>query len=78
MSEAKPSDLSIMPFGMCASQLSIGRPKMRNGMPLRRKCAAIDSPYGPAPIIAVFSIILGKGLPWGIVVGGRFSQLRGI
>src|ERR1700728_5388083 len=49
-----------MPFGMCASQLSMGRPKMRNGMPRRRKCAAIDSPYGPAPTIAVFSIVLRK------------------
>src|SRR5277367_2873930 len=56
MSEAKPSDLSIMPLGMCASQLSMGRPKIRNGMPLRRKCAATESPYGPAPMIAVLSM----------------------
>ena len=34
MLEAKPSDLSSMPLGMCARQLSIGRPKMRNGTPL--------------------------------------------
>ena len=27
--EAKPSDLSIMPLGMCDSQLSMGRPKIR-------------------------------------------------
>src|SRR5271166_4830006 len=68
MSEAKPSDLSIMPFGMCASQLSIGRPKMRNGMPLRRKCAAIESPYGPAPMMAVFNISSKKDLPrWSMV-----------
>jgi hypothetical protein len=52
--------LSIMPLGMCANQLSIGRPKMRKGMPRRRKCAAIESPYGPAPIIAVFRIVLKK------------------
>src|SRR5271154_6273844 len=56
MFDAKPSDLSIMPFGMCARQLSIGRPKIRNGMPLRRKCAATESPYGPAPMIAVLSM----------------------
>src|SRR5579863_7614446 len=58
MSEAKPSDLSIMPIGMCASQLSMGRPKMRKGMPRCRKCAATESPYGPAPMIAVLSITL--------------------
>src|SRR5580704_11499288 len=56
MFEAKPSDLSIMPFGMCDSQLSMGRPKIRNGTPLRRRCAATDSPYGPAPMIAVLSM----------------------
>src|SRR6266566_3186824 len=62
MLEAKPSDLSIMPLGMCASQLSMGRPKMRNGIPRWRKCAAIESPYGPAPTTAifVFSIALGE------------------
>src|SRR5580704_386322 len=56
MSEANPSDFSIIPFGMCASQLSIGRPKTRKGIPLRRKCAATESPYGPAPMIAVLSM----------------------
>src|ERR1700733_2850502 len=65
MFEAKPSDFSIMPFGMWAAQLSIRRPKMRNDIPRVRKCAAIESPYGPAPIIAVSIIGLRKLLsPW--------------
>ena len=34
MLEAKPSDFSSMPFGMCEIQLSMGRPKMRNGSTL--------------------------------------------
>src|SRR5579872_4289211 len=42
-----------MPFGICASQLSIVRPNMRNGIPRRRKCAAMESPYGPAPTMAI-------------------------
>src|SRR5439155_25692428 len=52
MLDAKPSDLSIMPLGICDSQLSIGRPKARHAIPRWRKCAATDSPYGPAPMIA--------------------------
>src|SRR3984885_4303565 len=65
MFEAKPSDFSFMPFGMCPIQLSIGRPKMRNDIPRLRRCAAIESPYGPAPIIAVSIIGLRKFLsPW--------------
>src|SRR5580700_3632125 len=71
MFEANPSDLSIMPFGMCASQLSMGRPKMRNGMPRPRKCAAMESPYGPAPtmtfsnmprktLLYEFEFVIGK------------------
>ena len=36
--------VNIMPFGMCASQLSIARPKIRNGTPLCRKWAATESP----------------------------------
>jgi hypothetical protein len=34
----------------------MGRPKIRKGIPRFRRCAPIESPYGPAPIIAVFSI----------------------
>src|SRR5271157_6181674 len=40
----------------------MGRPKTRNGIPSRPKCAAIDSPYGPAPTITVFNITLRKDL----------------
>jgi hypothetical protein len=38
-----------MPAGMCATHVSIGRPKMRVFTPCARKCAASDKPYGPAP-----------------------------
>jgi hypothetical protein len=48
-----------MVFGMCNSQLSIGRPKMRNGMPWPRRWAAIERPYGPAPTIAI-SVMRGN------------------
>src|SRR4029077_17643960 len=73
MLEAKPSDLSIMPFGMCANQLSIGRPKMRNGIPLRRRCAATESPYGPAPMIAVLSMPEEIRLGW-LVIGAKLGN----
>src|SRR5580692_4272214 len=51
--EAKPSDLRHIPLGMWDNQLSMGRPKMRNGMPWPRRWAARESPYGPAPTIAI-------------------------
>src|SRR5690348_14500540 len=37
---------------MLSRQLSMGSPKIRNGTPSARRCAAMDSPYGPAPITA--------------------------
>ncbi len=53
MLEAKPSDFSSMPRGICDCQLYIGVPKMRNPTPRERKCAANERPYGPAPTIAI-------------------------
>src|SRR5579859_1817869 len=41
-----------MPVGMRYRQLCMGMPKMRNGVPCALRCAASDSPYGPAPMIA--------------------------
>ena len=42
---------------MFARQLCIGVPKMRNSRPCRRRCAATDSPYGPAPTTAISGVM---------------------
>src|SRR5215208_3122625 len=49
MWEASHRDRSSMPAGMWCSQLSIGSPKTRTFTPAWSKCAAAESPYGPAP-----------------------------
>src|SRR5690349_21526522 len=51
MLDALQMDLRCMPGGM-RSQNSIVLPKTRAGMPPARRCAARESPYGPAPRIA--------------------------
>jgi hypothetical protein len=44
-------DRSNMPFGI-VRQNAIGSPKTRTSTPARRRCAAAERPYGPAPITA--------------------------
>src|SRR5882724_5427681 len=41
-----------MPFGIFVRQFSIGCPNIRNATSAAPRCAAIDKPYGPAPMIA--------------------------
>ena len=55
MPEAYGSDFRFMPTGMCASQVSIVLPTMRCAMPSALRCAEIESPNGPAPMIRTFS-----------------------
>src|SRR5476651_2187652 len=52
MFEAKPWDLRNMPAGIFPAHRCMGWPKMRKLMPAARRCAAADSPYGPAPTMA--------------------------
>src|SRR5215469_2482137 len=74
MFDANPSDFRNIPFGMCASQLSIVRPTIRKGMPWWRKYAAIESPYGPAPMMAVFSMVLTNLSSGGREFGSRLAR----
>src|SRR6516164_9033068 len=48
---ANARDLRLMPTGIL-SQKRIASPKIRYFTPRARRCAANESPYGPAPIIA--------------------------
>src|ERR1700748_2093984 len=48
---ANARDLRFTPTGIL-SQKRIASPKMRYFTPRARRCAANESPYGPAPIIA--------------------------
>lgn len=52
MFEAAGVDLRSIPSGMWSRQLTMGSPKTRTGMPRARRWAAVDSPYGPAPMTA--------------------------
>lgn len=49
--EAQPSDFNSIEFGIWSRQRRMGEPKIRKSMPACRRCAAIASPYGPAPIM---------------------------
>src|SRR5882724_3761481 len=46
-----------MPFGMCPSQNRIGSPIIRCSTSFARRCAAIDNPYGPAPIMTTAELL---------------------
>ena len=50
---ARTFDLRNMFRGIAFRQFCIGMPKIRNAMPRCHKCAAIDRPHGPAPIMAI-------------------------
>jgi hypothetical protein len=52
-----PFSVRSMPLGMCPSQNCIGSPIIRCSMSLARRCAAIDNPYGPAPIMAMSELL---------------------
>jgi hypothetical protein len=45
-------DRSDIPRGICLSHDAIGSPNTTVSTPAWRRCAAADSPYGPAPITA--------------------------
>ena len=47
-----PGERSIMPFGIFCRQNAIGSPKTCVATPACLRCAATDSPYGPAPMTA--------------------------
>src|SRR5690242_4729145 len=53
-SDHDPRDFRSIPFGISFSQLCIGMPKTRCSSPRPLKWAAIDNPYGPAPITDMF------------------------
>src|SRR5580658_3845152 len=46
-----------MPLGMWLRQLCIGEPNIRKVKFLLDRCAAIERPYGPAPMMTVSTFI---------------------
>src|SRR5208283_3080458 len=47
-----------MPLGMWVRQKFIGVPKIRKSTPYALRCAAIDNPYGPAPMITTSQYVI--------------------
>src|SRR5690349_23297598 len=63
--DASGVDFRYIPTGMWWRHDAILSPKIRTSRPDLRSCAAIESPYGPAPTIAtslirLLSSILGR------------------
>ncbi|GGN89526.1 hypothetical protein GCM10011579_084490 [Streptomyces albiflavescens] len=59
--EALGGDFSSMPAGMFSAQLAIGEPNTLTLRPRAFRCAAVDRPYGPAPMTTT---VLDINSPW--------------